>query len=95
MDLTFANRAMQSMAGFAIQFNKNSFGLSPAAQLQVSSPLPANQQAETSLHLNTCKTILVRLPISISVSSDFLFTLGCDSDFEGGNMKFVPTLIAY
>lgn len=53
MDLTFANRAMQPMAGFAIQFNKNSFGLSPASALQVNSPLPPNQQAETSLHLDT------------------------------------------
>ncbi len=53
MDLSIANRAMQPMAGFAIQFNKNSFGLAPAAPLQVNSPLPPNQVAEVSLQLNT------------------------------------------
>ena len=54
MDLVFANRAMQAMSGFAIQFNKNSFGLTPATPLQVNSPLPPNQQANVSLQLNTC-----------------------------------------
>lgn len=29
MDFTFSNKAMQGMAGFAIQLNKNSFGLTP------------------------------------------------------------------
>ena len=61
MDLTFANRAMQAMSDFAIQFNKNSFGLAPASALQINSPLPPNQQAETSLQLNTCKFISISL----------------------------------
>ncbi|WAR01329.1 AP1B1-like protein [Mya arenaria] len=30
MELTFTNKAMQPMSGFAVQFNKNSFGLMPA-----------------------------------------------------------------
>jgi len=51
MELTFTNRAMQPMAGFAIQFNKNSFGIAPAV-LQVQSPLPPNQSSSTSLALN-------------------------------------------
>ena len=55
MDLTFFNRAMQPMGGFAIQFNKNSFGLNPAVALQVNSPIPQNMQAEASLQLSTCK----------------------------------------
>ncbi|EDO36135.1 predicted protein [Nematostella vectensis] len=53
MDLTVYNRAMQAMSGFAIQFNKNSFGLAPASQLNLPTPLPPNQSAETSLPLNT------------------------------------------
>ncbi|XP_046842266.1 AP-1 complex subunit beta-1-like [Xenia sp. Carnegie-2017] len=53
MDCTFYNRAMQAMGNFAIQLNKNSFGLAPGAQLHVSNPLPANQSSETSLLLNT------------------------------------------
>ena len=75
MDLTFANRAMQPMAGFAIQFNKNSFGLAPVSGLQVNSPLPANQQTETSLQMNTGRPISTLLnfvlhsitPCSLSV----------------------------
>ena len=35
MDMTFANKAMQPMSGFGIQFNKNSFGLTPAQPLNV------------------------------------------------------------
>jgi AP-1 complex subunit beta-1 len=32
MDFTFANRSLQPMGDFAIQFNKNSFGLAPNGQ---------------------------------------------------------------
>ncbi|RUS70316.1 hypothetical protein EGW08_021922 [Elysia chlorotica] len=53
MELTFTNKAMQPMLGFAIQFNKNSFGLQPASPLQIQSPLPPNQSASASLPLNT------------------------------------------
>jgi hypothetical protein len=52
MDMTFTNRAMQPMTGFAIQFNKNSFGLIPAQPLQVPSPLTPNQTCEVSLLLH-------------------------------------------
>lgn len=51
MDMTFTNKAMQAMSGFAIQLNKNSFGLVPGAPLQVA-PLPPQQSTETSLQLN-------------------------------------------
>jgi AP-1 complex subunit beta-1 len=49
MEMTFTNRALQPLSDFAIQFNKNTFGLLPGSQLQVRSPLPPNQSAETSL----------------------------------------------
>jgi AP-1 complex subunit beta-1 len=52
MDMTFTNKAMSPMSGFAIQLNKNSFGLVPGAPLQVS-PLPPGQSAESSLQLNS------------------------------------------
>ena len=35
MELTLSNRAMQPMSAFALQMNKNSFGLVPAQPLQV------------------------------------------------------------
>ena len=50
--MTFVNRAMQPMMQFAIQLNKNSFGLVPAQPLQVVSPLAPNQTYEASLALN-------------------------------------------
>lgn len=52
MDMTFTNRAMSPMSGFAIQLNKNSFGLVPGAPLQVA-PLPPGQSADASLQLNS------------------------------------------
>ncbi len=30
IDMTIANRSLQAMGDFAVQFNKNSFGLAPA-----------------------------------------------------------------
>uniref|UniRef100_A0A9J2Q7C6 Clathrin adaptor alpha/beta/gamma-adaptin appendage Ig-like subdomain domain-containing protein n=1 Tax=Ascaris lumbricoides TaxID=6252 RepID=A0A9J2Q7C6_ASCLU len=53
MEMTFSNRAMQPFTGFAIQFNKNSFGLIPAEPLLINSPLYPNQSINVSL---PCKT---------------------------------------
>ncbi|KAL5017676.1 hypothetical protein ScPMuIL_007265 [Solemya velum] len=39
MEMTFTNRAMQTMGGFAIQFNKNSFGLMQAEPLNIQNQL--------------------------------------------------------
>lgn len=52
MDMTFTNKAMQAMSAFAIQLNKNSFGLVPSAPLQVGALQPA-QTIEASLILGT------------------------------------------
>lgn len=53
MEMTLTNRAMQAMSAFAIQFNKNSFGLIPAQPLQVPGPLTPNQSCEVAVTLNT------------------------------------------
>ncbi|XP_039275550.1 AP-1 complex subunit beta-1 [Nilaparvata lugens] len=53
MEFTFTNKAMQAMTGFAIQLNKNSFGLTPGKPLQVLSPLPPGATHECSLQLAT------------------------------------------
>lgn len=52
MEMTFTNKAMQAMSGFAVQLNKNSFGLVPTAPLQVGTLQPS-QTIETSLILGT------------------------------------------
>lgn len=53
MDLTLSNKAMQPISGFAIQLNKNSFGVTPAAPLNVAAPLAPNQSIDVSLSLTT------------------------------------------
>lgn len=51
MDMTFQNKAMQPISNFAIQLNKNSFGISLAAPLNVPAPLAPNQSIDISLVL--------------------------------------------
>ncbi|KAJ3044231.1 hypothetical protein HDV00_002909 [Rhizophlyctis rosea] len=53
LELTFANRGGAPMSDFAIQFNVNSFGIAPAAALQVPSPLAPGASADVLLPLNT------------------------------------------
>lgn len=57
MDMTFTNKAMQPMGCFAIQLNKNSFGLIPAASLQVPSPLNPGASIDTSVVLSTAGAV--------------------------------------
>ncbi|PVD33080.1 hypothetical protein C0Q70_08529 [Pomacea canaliculata] len=78
MELTFTNRAMQPMSGFAIQFNKNSFGLTPAGTLQVQSPLIPNSNASTSLQLNTTGQVqkmepLLMLQVAVKNNIDVFY----------------------
>ncbi|XP_018425692.1 PREDICTED: AP-1 complex subunit beta-1 [Nanorana parkeri] len=64
MDLNFTNRALQVMSDFAIQFNRNSFGLAPAAPLQILTPLAPNQSTEVSLPLNTVGSVMKMDPLN-------------------------------
>ncbi|KAG8455656.1 hypothetical protein GDO86_001735 [Hymenochirus boettgeri] len=64
MDLLFTNRALQVMSDFAIQFNRNSFGLAPAAPLQILTPLAPNQSTEVSLPLNTIGSVMKMEPLN-------------------------------
>jgi len=51
-DLTFTNKGQMPLSGFMIQFNKNTFGLTAGAALQVQ-PLSPGQSASTSLLMST------------------------------------------
>ncbi|MCJ8750349.1 hypothetical protein PDJAM_G00263050 [Pangasius djambal] len=64
MDLSLTNKAMSVMTDFAIQFNKNSFGLAPAAPLQVLTPLSPNQTLEVSLPLSTNGPVMKMEPLN-------------------------------
>uniref|UniRef100_A0A1I7ZGW8 AP complex subunit beta n=1 Tax=Steinernema glaseri TaxID=37863 RepID=A0A1I7ZGW8_9BILA len=52
MDMVFSNKAMQDLQGYAIQFNKNSFGLVPAEPLNLQ-PIKPNQSVNVSLPCRT------------------------------------------
>ncbi|RCN49467.1 adaptin region [Ancylostoma caninum] len=71
MEMTFTNKAMQPLSGFAIQFNRNSFGLVPAEPLRVPSPLMPGQSA------NVCFTLyLIFILDPCLLPIYFIFTLG-------------------
>lgn len=63
MDMTFTNKAMQAMSAFAIQLNKNSFGLVPSAPLQVGTLQPS-QTIESSLILGTTGSVQRMEPLN-------------------------------
>uniref|UniRef100_A0A673CGR1 AP complex subunit beta n=1 Tax=Sphaeramia orbicularis TaxID=375764 RepID=A0A673CGR1_9TELE len=64
MEMTLTNKAMSVMTDFAIQFNRNSFGLAPAGPLQVLTPLSPNQSIEVSLPLNTVGPVMKMEPLN-------------------------------
>ncbi|KAM4616525.1 AP-1 complex subunit beta-1 isoform 1-T3 [Polymixia lowei] len=64
MEMTLTNKAMSVMTDFAIQFNRNSFGLSPAGPLQVLTPLSPNQTIEVALPLNTVGPVMKMEPLN-------------------------------
>lgn len=53
MDLTLQNKAMQPMSNFAIQLNKNSFGVTPASMAINVANLVPSMTSEVSVQLNT------------------------------------------
>lgn len=63
MDMVFTNKAMQAMTGFAIQLNKNSFGLVPSAPIQVGALQPS-QTIEASLILNATGAVQRMEPLN-------------------------------
>ena len=95
MEMTFANKAMQPMNSFGIQFNKNSFGLVPAQQINVPS-VPANQSVDISLPLDTNGPVqrmepLTNLQVAVKNNID-VFYFACVLPIhvfftEDGNME--------
>ncbi|XP_034547341.1 AP-1 complex subunit beta-1 isoform X3 [Notolabrus celidotus] len=64
MEMTLTNKAMSVMSDFAIQFNRNSFGLAPAGPLQVLTPVNPNQSIEVSLPLSTVGPVMKMEPLT-------------------------------
>lgn len=77
IDFTFANRSLQALSDFAIQFNKNSFGLAPNGALAVPTLMP-NSTFDTSLALSTQGAVLKmdplgKLQIAVKNNVDVLY----------------------
>uniref|UniRef100_A0A4W3JFX3 AP complex subunit beta n=1 Tax=Callorhinchus milii TaxID=7868 RepID=A0A4W3JFX3_CALMI len=64
MDMTFTNKALQHMIDFAIQFNKNSFGVIPTTPLPIHTPMMPNQSIDISLPLNTIGPVMKMDPLN-------------------------------
>uniref|UniRef100_A0A672ZEA0 AP complex subunit beta n=1 Tax=Sphaeramia orbicularis TaxID=375764 RepID=A0A672ZEA0_9TELE len=64
MDMTFTNKALQHMTDFAIQFNKNSFGVIPTSPLPIHTPLMPSQSIDISLPLNTIGPVMKMDPLN-------------------------------
>ncbi|TRY81944.1 hypothetical protein DNTS_013396 [Danionella cerebrum] len=64
MDLSLTNKAMTVMTDFAIQFNRNSFGMAPAGPLQVLTPLTPNQTIDVSVPLGTTGPVMKMEPLN-------------------------------
>ncbi|XP_063051691.1 AP-1 complex subunit beta-1 isoform X2 [Engraulis encrasicolus] len=64
MEISLTNKAMSVMTDFAVQFNRNSFGLAPAGPLQVLTPLSPNQTTEVSLPLSTVGPVMKMEPLN-------------------------------
>lgn len=77
MEMKFTNQTPQSMGDFAIQFNKNSFGLSPETALTVPTLAP-DESFNTTLPLNNLGAVqrmdpLGKLQVAVKNSSDVLY----------------------
>ncbi|XP_061762579.1 AP-1 complex subunit beta-1 isoform X4 [Nerophis ophidion] len=64
MEMTLTNKAMSVMTDFAIQFNRNSFGLAPAGPLQVLTPVSPNQSVEAVLPLSNVGPVMKMEPLN-------------------------------
>ena len=95
MELTLENKAMQAMQNFAIQLNKNSFGLSPSQALNVPT-LNAGQTLDVTVPMTTTGPVqkmdpLTNVQVAIKNNVD-IFYFACLAPIhiffsEEGNME--------
>lgn len=62
--MNFINKALQDMTNFAIEFNKNSFGVILSTPLAIRTPLMPNQTTDVSLALNTLGSVMKMEPLN-------------------------------
>jgi hypothetical protein len=103
MELDFTNKALQPLNDFALQLNRNSFGLTPSQTLHVTSPLFPNQTAASQLPLTANGPIMKMDPltnIQIAIKNNLdVFYFNCIvpihvyfvNDGEMDKMTFIQT----
>ncbi|KAI6655021.1 AP-1 complex subunit beta-1 isoform X1 [Oopsacas minuta] len=64
MDLTLFNKALLPLKEFAIKFNKNSFALAPAGQLNIVTALQPNKSIDVSLAVNNTNPVEKMEPLN-------------------------------
>uniref|UniRef100_A0A2K5F6E0 AP complex subunit beta n=1 Tax=Aotus nancymaae TaxID=37293 RepID=A0A2K5F6E0_AOTNA len=99
MEMNFTNKALQHMTDFAIQFNKNSFGVIPSTPLAIHTPLMPNQSIDVSLPLNTLGPVMKMEPLNnlqVAVKNNIdVFYFSCLIPLnvlfvEDGKMEHIP-----
>ena len=78
MEMRFQNNAMQAMTNFAIQLNKNSFGLAPSNPLSIGMPIQPNNSYDVNLTLNNLGPVqkmnpLTNLQVAIKNNIDVFY----------------------
>ncbi|KAA0185393.1 AP complex subunit beta [Fasciolopsis buskii] len=78
MKLIFINHALSAMSDFAIQFNRNSFGLTPSRPLSITAPLQPRQPLTVVLPLATNGPVakmdpLMQLQIAVKNNVDVFY----------------------
>uniref|UniRef100_A0A0K0FUB9 AP complex subunit beta n=1 Tax=Strongyloides venezuelensis TaxID=75913 RepID=A0A0K0FUB9_STRVS len=73
MEMTFTNKSLIPLTNFALQMNRNSFGIVPAVPLYVPSPLQPNQSENVTLQCKVGGGVLKMDPltnIQVAIKSD-------------------------
>ncbi|CAI4231072.1 unnamed protein product [Auanema sp. JU1783] len=73
MDMSISNKAMQPLSGFAVQFNKNSFGLMPSEQVSIPTPVLPGQTINVTINCDTNGPVQKMEPLTnLQVCKDFV-----------------------
>eukprot|EP00922_Rhytidocystis_sp_ex-Travisia-forbesii_P004925 GHVS01007206.1.p1 GENE.GHVS01007206.1~~GHVS01007206.1.p1 ORF type:complete len:933 (+),score=110.68 GHVS01007206.1:112-2910(+) len=79
MHLTVTNSSQATLSGWAIQFNKNSFGMAPSTQLELPSVAPGGSAdgviriTPNQLNSNTPPTVPLALQVAIKTDLDIFY----------------------
>ena len=78
IEMSIHNKAMQPMSGFALQLNKNSFGVTPSSPMNLPAPVGPNQSADVAVPLSTTGPVqrmepLTNLQVAVKNNIDVFY----------------------